>query len=90
MHLDLLSIPVSPLTVVAEMVVSPQEEMTNPQGIKVFAFERHGLPEDFVSFCSLRGVQSSPLALAPNRAFVCGPLQGQAPGETVCFRLAFS
>ena len=29
--------------------VSPQEEMANPQGMKVFAAERPGLPEDFVS-----------------------------------------
>ena len=27
--------------------------MANPQGIKVFAVERHGLPENFVSFRSL-------------------------------------
>ena len=35
---------------VAEMAVSPQGEMTNPQGMKVFAVERPGLPEDFVFF----------------------------------------
>ena len=34
----------------AEMEVSPQEEMANPQGMKVFAIERPGLPEDFVFF----------------------------------------
>ena len=33
-----------------KMEVSPQEEMANPQGMKVFAVERPGLPEDFVSF----------------------------------------
>ena len=32
----------------AEMEVSPQGEMANPQGMKVFAVERHVLPEDFV------------------------------------------
>ena len=42
----------------AEMEVSPQEEMANPQGMKVFAVERSGLPEDFVSFPALCGVQS--------------------------------
>ena len=36
------------VAVMAEMEVSPQEEMANPQGMKVFAVERHGLPEDFV------------------------------------------
>ena len=34
----------------AEIEVIPQEEMANPQGMKVFAVERPGLPEDFVSF----------------------------------------
>ena len=41
----------------AEMEVSPQEEMANPQGMNVFAFERHGLPEEFLSFPALCGVQ---------------------------------
>ena len=56
----------------------------------MFAFERHGLPEDFVYFHTLSGVQSSPLVFAPNRAFVCSLLQGQAPKETLCFRSALS
>ena len=58
----------------AEMEVSPQEEMANPQGMKVFAVERPGLPEDFVSFPALCGVQSSPLVFAPNLPIVWGPL----------------
>ena len=37
----------------AEIEVSPQEEMANPQGIKVFAVERPGLPEYFVYFPSV-------------------------------------
>ena len=72
------------------MEVSPQDEMANPQVMKVFAVERHGPSEDFVSFRALCGVQSLPLVFAPNRAFVCGPLQGQAPGETLCFMSALS
>ena len=56
----------------AEMEVSPQEEMANPQGMKVFAVERPGLPEDFVSFPALCGVQLSPLVFAPNLPFVRG------------------
>ena len=59
----------------AEMEVSPQGEMANPQGMKVFTVERPGLPEDFVSFPALCGVQSSPLVFAPNLPFVRGPLQ---------------
>ena len=59
----------------AEMKVSPQEEMASPQGMKVFAVERPRLPEDFVSFPALCGVQSSPLVFAPNLPFVRGPLQ---------------
>ena len=52
----------------------PQEERANPQGMKVFAVERPGLPEDFVSFPTLCGMQSSPLVFAPNLPFVRGPL----------------
>ena len=89
-HLQLLSRAVSPLTVLAEIEVSSQQEMANPQGMKVSAFERRGLPEDFTSFRTLCGVQSSPLVFAPNRAFVLGPLQGQASGETLCVRFSFS
>ena len=59
----------------AEMEVSTQEKIANPQGMKVFAVERAGLPEDFVSFPALCGVQSSPLVFAPNLPFVRGPLQ---------------
>ena len=59
----------------AEMEVSPQEEMANPQGMKVFAVEGPGLPEYFVSFPALCGVQSSPLVFAPNLPIVWGPLQ---------------
>ena len=54
----------------AEMEVSPQEEMANPQGMKVFAVERHGLPEDFVYFPAPCGVQSSPPVFAPNQPIV--------------------
>ena len=71
-HLQLLSKAVAAM---AEMEVSPQEEMANPQGMKVFAVERPGLPEDFVYFPALCGVQSSPLVFAPNLPFVWGPLQ---------------
>ena len=58
----------------AEMEVRPQEEVANLQGMKVFAVERPGLPEDFVSFSALCGVQSSPLVFAPNLPFVGHPL----------------
>ena len=46
-----------------------------PQGMKVFAVERPGLPEDFVSFPALCGVQSLLLVFAPNLPIVWGPLQ---------------
>ena len=71
-HLQLLSKTVAAM---AKMEVSPQEEMANPLGLKVFAIERPGLPEDFVSFPALCGVQSSPLVFAPNLSSVRGPLQ---------------
>ena len=41
----------------AEIEVIPQEGMANPQGMTVFAVERRGLPEEFVSFSALCGVQ---------------------------------
>ena len=71
-HLQLLSKAVAAM---AEMEVSSQEEMANPQGMEVFAIQRPGLPEDFVSFPALCGVQSSPLVFAPNLPIVWGPLQ---------------
>ena len=90
-HLQLLSRVVEALmTGMAKIQVGPQEEIANPQDMKVFAVERHGLPEDFVSFRALCGVQSPPLVFAPNREIVWGPLQWQAPVETLCFRFAFS
>ena len=77
------------IAAMVEMEVSPQEEMANPQGMKVFAVERPGLPEDFLSFPALCGVQSSPLVFAPNLPIVWGPLQWETPGETLCLRFAF-
>ena len=59
----------------AEMEISPQEEMANQQGMEVFAVERPGLPDDFVSFPALCEVQSSPLVFPPNLPFIRGPLQ---------------
>ena len=38
----------------------------------MFAVERPGLPEDFVYFPALCGVQSSPLVFAPNLPIVWG------------------
>ena len=58
-----------------KMEVSPQEEIANPQGMKMFVVERPGLPEDFVYFSSLCEVQSPPLVFAPNLPIVWGPLQ---------------
>ena len=71
-HLQLVS---KTLAAMAEMKVSPQEELANPQGLKVYAVERPGLPEDFMSFPALCGVQSLPLVFAPDLPFVRGPLQ---------------
>ena len=62
------------MTGMAEMEAGLQEEMANPQDMKVFAVKRHGLPEDSMYFRALCGVQSSPLVLAPNRAIIWGPV----------------
>ena len=59
----------------AEMEVRSQEEMANPKRMKVFTVERQRLPEDFVYFPALCGVQSSPLVFVPNQPIVLGPLQ---------------
>ena len=59
----------------AEIEVSPQKKLANPQDMKVFTFERHGFPEDFVYFPAMCEVQSSPLVFVPNRSIVWGPLQ---------------
>ena len=56
----------------AEMEDIPQEEMANPQGMKVFAVERPGLSEDFVYFPALCGVQSSPLVICSESAVRSG------------------
>ena len=78
------------MTGMVEMEASPQEDMANPQNMKVFAVERHGLPGYFVHFGALFEVQSSSLVFAPNHAIIRGPSQWQAPVETLCFRFAFS
>ena len=58
-----------------EMEVRPQEDRANPRRVKMFAVERHGLPEDFESFPALCRVQSSILVFVPNRPIVWSPLQ---------------
>ena len=68
-YLQLLSNAVAAM---AEMEVIPQEEMANLQGMKVFAVERPGLPEDFVPFPALCGVQSSPLVICSKPAVCSG------------------
>ena len=65
----------------AEMKVSPQEEMANAQIIKVFAVERHGRLDDFVYFPALCGVQSLRLIFVPNQPIVWGPLQVVGTGR---------
>ena len=73
-HLDHLQLLPRAAAVMAEMEISPQKEMADPQGMKLFTVERHGLLEDFVYFPALYGVQSSPLAFALNHPTVWGPL----------------
>ena len=53
----------------------PTRGVANRHKIEMFAVERPGLPENFVSFPALCGVQSSPLVFVPNRPVVWGSLQ---------------
>ena len=55
--------------------VSSQEEMTNPQRMKMFAVERPGLAEEIVFFPALCGVQLSLFVFAPNLPIVWGPVR---------------
>ena len=70
-HSQLLSKAVA---VSAEVEISSQEEMANPQGMKLFAVERHGLPEDFVyeNLCA-SDLRSSDLYAQVIRANYCTP-----------------
>ena len=70
-HFQLLSRTVG---VMAGIYVSPQKEMANLQGMKMFVVENHGLDEYFVSFRALCGVQPSLLIFAPNQPIVWGSL----------------
>ena len=56
----------------AEMEVIPQEKIANLQGMKVFAVERPGLPEDLVPFPALCGVQPSSLVICSESALCSG------------------
>ena len=69
-YLGQLQLLARAVAVMAEMEVSPQEKMANPQGIEVFAVEKPGIPEQFVFFPALCGVQSLPLVFVPNRPIV--------------------
>ena len=74
----------------AEMEVIRQVEMANPQRMNMFAVERPGLPEDFVYFPALCGVQSSPLVICSESSVCWGSATVVGTGETLCLRFAFS
>ena len=69
-HLQLLSKAVA---AIAEMQVSPQEEMGNPQGMKVFALRDLGFLK--ISCLFLLCVECNRRHSFPNLPFVRGPLQ---------------
>ena len=71
-HLQLLSKVVAAM---AEMEVSSQEEMPSPKAMKVFAVERSGLCEDFVSFPALCVECNRRHSYLLRLPFVRGPLQ---------------
>ena len=55
-HLCHLQLSLRAVATMAEMEVSPQEGMANPQGMEVFAVERPGLPGESMSVPALCGV----------------------------------
>ena len=61
------------MTGMAEVEVSPQEEMANPQGMKMFSIKRYGLPKDFVLFRALCGVQSFATPICAESVDCLGP-----------------
>ena len=77
------------MTGTVEIEVSPQEEMANPQHMKVFTVERHGLLEDLVSFRALCGVCNRRHSYYLRR-IVRPPGARYYSGRHLCFRFAFS
>ena len=89
-HLQILSKAKHSLTAMAKEEVFPQDELADPPGMAVLLIDIYGFDEGLVSFRTLRGVQSSLVRFAPNRAIAWGPLQSQASLETLCSSHAFS
>ena len=83
-HLQLLSKAKHSSTAMAKKEVCPQDEIADPSGTANTPIDRHGFAEGLVSFRKLRGVQSSLVRFAPNRAIAWGPPQWQALLETLC------
>ena len=63
--------------------------MANPQGMKVFAVERPGLPEDFVPFPALWSAIVA-TRICSESADRLGSATVVGTGETQCLRFAFS
>ena len=84
-HLQPLSRTKHSLIAMAQNDVCPRDEIADPPGMNVFLIDRHGFADGFVSFRTLCSVQSAAEIFARNRRLECGPLSGQARGETLCF-----
>ena len=78
--MQLLSKTKHSLTTMTQKEVCPRGEMiADPPGTAVLPIDKHGFAEDFVSFRTLCGVQSSLVRFARNGAIAWGPPQWQAP-----------
>ena len=68
----------------------PTREDDSPARLKVFAVERPGLPEDFVSFPALCGIAIVATRIYSEFADCLGSATVAGTGETLCLRFAFS
>ena len=89
-HLQPLSKAKQSPTAMAKKVVCPRDEIADPPGMAVLPIDKYGFDAGLVSFRTPRGVQSSLVRFAPNRAMAWGPQQPKASLEALCLSSASS
>ena len=66
----------------------PTRRDSGPPRTNILPIDRRGFAEGFVFFRTLYGALSAEARSARNCRLECGPLSGQARGETLCFLIA--